>query len=326
MRRRVVALGACGLLGGAWYVFVSETHGVLLHIGQACIIGSSAAVVVVIVLTGVPLPKAPPEVVEHESEKRASLTKLLDGISRCWDQIDSFDQSNLFNTYFEEELSATAREMEIAAIKQSLDVSPRGHTTKPLLASMDGAAGDICRFVHHLDNNDFFTSPHSRDFFERVFSRVSKDKKITEVRRLLVSYGDESSEHELTRRLIAFHQNVEGYDWRMIDWNLFDALAREEGYLDEHLDFGVYGDHSLYLSNQRPSDRRRVASGSFVAATAEIKRYSEFFDFVWDRLPIPDREKCEGSCSSPEALFRGISTEMTIGDISSETVELIRDL
>jgi hypothetical protein len=320
------ALGACIVLGVAWFALVTWVSGVWLRVGEACVIGLTAAGVSIVVWIGSRRRVTPPSSNNATTDGQTSLSELLGGIARCSEQIESFDASGLFNTVLKEELGSIGREMEIAAIKQSLDVTPRGHTTKPLLASMQGTSKDLCRFVHHLDNNDFFTSPHSRDFFERVFSRVTKDKKILEVRRLLVSYGQESSQHELTRRLIAFHKNVDGYDWRMIDWNVFDALAREEGYLDEHLDFGIYGDHYLYLSNQRPSDRRQVASGTFVAAQAEIKRYTDFFDFVWERLPVPNPETCEGSCATPEALFSGFSNDFGVDDIASATVELVRDL
>jgi hypothetical protein len=327
MLRRWVGLALCVGLGGAWYLLVSLAHGIGLRVGEACVIAVSAAGIGLTLWSSARARALHPRGHKADEQDQEDLASLLGGIDRCSTQIASFDGSELFNTVFKEEVAAIAREMEIAAIKQSMDVSPRGHTTRPLLACMHGSATDICRFVHHLDNNSFFTSPHSRDFFERVFAEVTVEpKRITEVRRLLVSYGEESSQDELTKRLMAFHGNVDGYDWRIIDWALFDALGREEGYLDEHLDFGIYGDHYLYLSNQRPSDRRQVASGTFVAAQAEIKRYTTFFNFVWERLPVPDSNKCEGSCASPEALFAGLSSDGKLNDIASATVELVRDL
>jgi hypothetical protein len=206
---------------------------------------------------------------------------------------------------FAEQIDRLARDMEAAGIRQSLDISPRERTSRPLLLSLDGDESDICLFVHHLDNNAFFmTESHSIDFFRRVFDALHKNR-IREVRRLFVSYDVARERADpATQRILEFHQNIDRFEWRAVSLALYSELATDASLYEGRLDFGVYGDRYVYVSNQRPRGPGQ-AIGTFIAARPEIKRYAEFFDTAWKNADINSGKiGGTGGCSSLEELFR----------------------
>jgi hypothetical protein len=267
------------------------------------------------------------------SDAPADLKAALASIDSIRDaalKLREVDPDGLFIAVFNRQIDLLAREMQASAATQILDSSPMGHTTKPLLAVMKGEDADrensIGRFIHHFDNNDFFFhSAHSRDFFERVF-QAKKNGLFSEVRRLLIEYPEPQTDgsvrsgpvtrerrfESVTRddpwasRLIGFHMNVPGFNCRIIDVASFNARVQDEGFLAEHLDFGIYGKHYVYLSAQRPSDYLDRATGSFVAAKVEIERYVALFDYLWDHATDPKTTGFVDSCDDIESLFEGV--------------------
>lgn len=201
-------------------------------------------------------------------------------ISRCRARLEQFDRGLLFKTIFSEQLGDLARDIESATARQTLEVSPRARTTRPLLASMDGAEDDHCRFVHHLDNNNFFfTDMHSKDFFRDIDDAV-KAGKIRTVRRLFVSYDEAAEQQDLaTIRLVSFHENAEDFCWCVIREEDYRDLIADEGIADGRLDFGLYGSRYVYVSSQRPHEGGSF--GSFIGAEADIARYDTFFERAW---------------------------------------------
>ncbi|HEY5194646.1 MAG TPA: hypothetical protein VIJ39_12340 [Solirubrobacteraceae bacterium] len=214
----------------------------------------------------------------------------------------AFEDGFLFRRFFIGQARALAQEMEAAAGRQSLDVTPRGHTTRPLLASLTGIDSDICKFVHHLDNNEFFfSSRHSIDFFVRIYEAVEAEE-IRQVQRVFVYQDFTTAWSDLgTQRLLAFHENVARFEWRMISTADFRALGEDEDIYDAHLDLDLYGGRYAYLSSQRPHNGSQ-ASGTFVAANAEVKRYEDFFELVWHRASA-ETPSALGTCTSIDALF-----------------------
>lgn len=244
----------------------------------------------------------------HEAEPDASsevhpeMARSVDTIIAAHAKIVGFERGELFSDVFVGHFSQFALEIEAAAVRQTLEVAPTAHMTRSLLACMTGEDDDICRFVHHFDNNDFFFGRHSRDYFERSTDALA-DGRIRTIRRLFVDSGS-GLEDERSRRLIGFHKNVRGYDCRVMGTADFHAVAVDNGFPEEHLDFGVYGDKYVYVSNQRPlTTGASPPVGIFVAAAVEIKRYTDLFDDLWSKGTDQPEGFVIDPCASVQELF-----------------------
>lgn len=237
------------------------------------------------------------------------LEKMLERIRVAYKELDRFDRGKLFTSYYSELIEQLTLEVEVAAGRQSLDVTPRGNTTRPLLGSLTGEESDCCLFVHHLDNNEFLVSHHSRDFVERIFAALL-DGNVRHVRRLFVAYGRHPLEDAASRKLAALHQNLERADFRIISVEEYEGLTHDEGFLEEHLDFGVYGTKYVYVSNQRPADRRMVASGTFIASKADVQRYTDVFESAWVKgAEVAKEDSLDPSIGSCRELFEGLDED-----------------
>jgi hypothetical protein len=314
MARLPVWLKACiclciaAALAFGWLVSFSRPfhawHG---HAVQALIVGVLALVLLASLLVRREPPLRDEEKAVHDdllSEFESHVAAML----AAQRNYAMFEDGGLFRRFFIAQARQLAQEMDAAAGRQSLDVTPRGHTTRPLLDSLTGEPSDVCKFVHHLDNNRFFfQSRHSIDFFLRIHTAVQKGQ-IKLVRRVFVYPDGEPHDFDAiwnnpqTQRLLAFHENVEGFEWRMISAEDFSVLGLDEDIYDAHLDLGLYGGRYAYLSSQRPRSGSQ-ASGTFVAAKAEVARLDEFFELIWQR-GATHGPTALGPCATVEDLFQ----------------------
>jgi len=235
--------------------------------------------------------------------------RQLKQVVRCYENILKFEDGVLFSSVFSDHVNQLSLDIEAAAVQRQLEISPREHTTRPLLQSMVGAETDICFFVHHLDNNDFFfTSTHSTDFFLRVL-KATESGAIHSVRRLFVSHHPAAEKADKrTPRLLEFHENVKAFDWRIIGAGQFAELARDANHYEDRLDFGIYGKRYVYVSTQRPA--RRDAAGVFFAAATEVERFTNFADTAWDNAHKDFTFGGHGPCRDATSLFgHGPETE-----------------
>jgi len=247
-----------------------------------------------------------------------AVKEQLKRVVRCYESILQFEDGILFSAVFADHISQLTLDIEAAAVQRQLEISPREHTTRPLLQSMTGADTDVCFFVHHLDNNDFFfASTHSTDFFLRVL-KATEAGAIRSVQRLFVSHHPAAEKaDERSHRLMEFHENVKAFDWRVIGAVQFAELARDANHYEDRLDFGIYGERYVYVSTQRPT--RGDAAGVFLAARSEVERFTNFAATAWDNARKDFGFGGHGPCHDLTSLFEHGSEIEVPGEQATDT-------
>lgn len=155
---------------------------------------------------------------------------------------------------------------------QHLDLSPA------LLSTFSGRPQDVLRVVHRFADNDAFFDVHERQWFHQVYKCV-EDKRITEVRRLLIYASDEERLDERSMKIVGFHAHTKGYDYQLMSAEDFEQISRDFRLRGEFIDFGVYGGDYLYRSLMYETTE---LLGVYSHNDAKIDRYSKLFDFCWD--------------------------------------------
>jgi hypothetical protein len=188
---------------------------------------------------------------------------------------------NFFLETFRERVHLLREESRWCADNLELPLRPTRKDTRRLLQCVDG---DICRFVHYLDNEDFITRDfHSKAFWVDLHEKVTSGKATVE--RLLVLTSDEELESEINRDLISVHLAEDGYSCKIIRTETYEELQRQEGLPGSRLDMGVYGDKYVYISEQIPdapeSSGSARATGTYYAGE-KVNTYLRLFEACCD--------------------------------------------
>jgi hypothetical protein len=213
------------------------------------------------------------DVHEPADSRLASMRKSLRTIEKGVDP-----RTDIFLKYFhqkihdlESDIRHTANTLELRVDSGNLDLS------RPLLDSLTGVESDIIRIVHLLSHNDDLFNPHEAQWFNTVLRAVD-NRKVIEVRRLLVSVNDDEENHELSRRLMRFHTHTPHYDYRLMRKPYFERLARSFRLQGSFVDFGLYGIRYLFRGISYDADD---FVGMYARDATTIDRYVKFFDMCW---------------------------------------------
>jgi hypothetical protein len=146
-----------------------------------------------------------------------------------------------------------------------------------LLGSFSGDQSDVYCAVHWLRDNRFFFIEYSEEFFRKTF-RLLRRGKIREVRRLLVYHEDSELETEETERIIRFHAHAEGFSYRLLKADIYNAL-RQRHSIHPSIDFGIFGEKRVFRAR---TDHKDWVIGTWSKRRREVARYRSFFDECWN--------------------------------------------
>jgi hypothetical protein len=158
-----------------------------------------------------------------------------------------------------------------------------------LLGSFTGESTDIYRAVHFLRDNVFFFEDYSMEFFYRTH-QLLRQKKLMEIKRILVYSGNEELENELSRRIIRFHAQNKGYAYRLVNTNDYSSL-RQEYRLHPSIDFGVFGEKRVYRAR---TDWPDLVFGTWSSKKEEVRKYINFFEACWNSRFALRKQELEG--------------------------------
>lgn len=184
-----------------------------------------------------------------------------------------------------------------AALHLRVLCRPDNSSIGPLLESL--SPDTSCSLFHYADNNEWFLqrSGHSFDFNLDLANRV-KNHRLSTIRRIIVVKSREELLDPATWVLALFHQDCPNFDYRLVgarrlQRKIIEVLPHLTDQYNDRVDFGIYGEHYIYVSRQDPASKdvviREEPRGMFSANKQEIRRYQRFFDSIWDldiRLPL----------------------------------------
>jgi hypothetical protein len=223
--------------------------------------------------------------------RSADLKRISDGL----DQMCRRDPSRLLATLFEKSSHELGNRIIKSADTLELEISPRLGDTRSMLGCM---SGEVCRFVHYLDNTMFLTDNlHSVQFWEDLHEEL-RARDVRRIERLLVLRQDESAardqlQDESIRRLIGMHLTEKNYSCAVIDGKGYDELQLQHYPAGTRFDVGIYGDRFIYISEQIPAAEPHSAAadvvGRLVADPERIAQAVKFFEDCWRQALEPER-------------------------------------
>ena len=225
--------------------------------------------------------------------------EMLANVRKSYDDL-LLAGNTLFAAYFRREIRRLEGQVHQAASKFELYVDQDSDTTEMMLLPFDGRSSGVIGFVHHVEDNSFLLDVHARHFFIAIVEGV-RSGKIASVRRLLVYNDPEDLDSDDSQRIMAFHRSEKNFDYRVIQRNDFERMARDSHLPSGKLDFGLYGPWYIFRSLEANSDE---VSGVFLSGSRELEIYRAFFERCW-RSPIAQQVDAHRYASMPlDELFR----------------------
>ncbi len=187
------------------------------------------------------------------------------------------DGPDLFQSIFKGKISELEKSILDAAQRGELQIAPSDFaTSRIILGIFDGSASDIIRDVYLFDDNEYFFSVFSKQYFYNVSELVRKGK-IHQVRRLLLFSTEDELHDSRSIRLMNFHAVTRGYSYKLMKMEEYQLLMRDYG-LDIPRGMTIYGTRYVYHSAMsRPNSIMGIWSNN----TSTIESYLSFFETCW---------------------------------------------
>ena len=188
------------------------------------------------------------------------------------------DMPDLFQSFFEERVEELEGLIVEAANRDELHLE-RSHVVSMnvLLGSFRGESSDTFRAVHIFIDNNFFFDIYAKQYFYRVHQLV-QEKRIGEVKRLMVYTRDEELDDARSIGLMKFHVATPKYSFRVIRMQDFRSLLRDYR-LDVARDFGIYGDKYVYCAVENVIDN---IVGYWIRSPNAVQSFIRFYEDCWD--------------------------------------------
>ncbi|MFC0242618.1 hypothetical protein [Rhodopseudomonas telluris] len=214
-------------------------------------------------------------------EARDEIDARMYEIRRMFHKVceNSFGQSDLFVRFFARKFDQLDSLLVDATTKQEIRIDETMFqvTSELLYSAFEGRPNDVFRALHYCSDNSFFFDLHSKRYFRQGYELV-QSRKISKVKRLMVYANDDELKADQTKTLVAFHANVEHYDYKLISREAFDRILDDFGLQYLTNDFGIYGDRYLYKGYVNHRDK---IVGSYSKNKSELKRFTDCFEACW---------------------------------------------
>lgn len=145
-----------------------------------------------------------------------------------------------------------------------------------VLAAFEGSPYKIFRELWVLSPGEPLWNDLSREYFAQL-ALMAKKGQIKGVRTIFLFTDPTFPQQKEVRDLLAFYANWKGFDCRLVRQEACDSLMRDEGIAQSCIDFGIYADRYLFKTIRYQPE----VEGVFVRDSAEIQRYTRFFDNLW---------------------------------------------
>jgi hypothetical protein len=204
---------------------------------------------------------------------------LLNNIRKHYHDISKqfYGSRDLYKDYFIEKLSSLLEIIKNSAEKHELYVENyHFSSTELVLDAFKGAEVKILRYVWILEYNEPFFNDIWKNYCMQIDDTI-KQHQIKEVRALFLRVPDLNVFDERVAALLGFYTYSKGYDYRIIDNNIYNRLLHDSQIDEEYIDFGIYGNRYLF----RTKKYEPIPCGDFSKDKSLIDRYIKFFDLVW---------------------------------------------
>jgi hypothetical protein len=221
---------------------------------------------------------------EHREQElwvlREDCDKELLNVSRCYVRVtrESYGPRDLFVSHFRREIHGLAEQIAEVAERRQLRVQAEHFlNVDNVLDAFQGDDDPIWRYTWGVDNAEpLFDELAWRRYFERTTTMLEAGQ-IKEARTILIVGDSQGAQSPRVQKLLDFFQTNKGFSCRLVDRADFTEL-----YSGPYIDFGIYGNRLLFLTERYEPN----ITGLFTKDPAQIQHYCRVFDSMWSSTSV----------------------------------------
>lgn len=213
-----------------------------------------------------------------------SCNKDLCTIGKSFNDIvlKSDNENDIFIKYYLHQLNALATNMRDSVINNHLKVELDHYVaTNYVLSTFDFCVDKTWRFTWPFESGDLLFSEIA---WQRYFDEASKlieKNKIKNAKILVIIDNKEILNESKLINLFHYAYNKKRIQIKWCLTNDFSSIEQDSR-LDNHLDFGIYGDKLVFwYDTYEPS-----VTGTYSKEPEKVLAYSELFESVWNSSAI----------------------------------------
>ena len=199
---------------------------------------------------------------------------------------DAKTHNDIFVLHFQKEFKKLQRKISEVAEKKELFVTAdyflNADNVLKVFPSYDES---IWRYVWTIENieHPLFLEHSWRQFFEKT-AKMVQQKKMKEIRAIIVLSNTEFVKSERIKKLLDFFKTNDGIACRLISTENYASVCKLNSFEASLSDFGLYGHRLLFTEKYHQGE----VSGFFSKDTSQIHEYSKLFESFWEATTITD--------------------------------------
>jgi hypothetical protein len=218
---------------------------------------------------------------ESNEELQREADRHIQALRDSFARMMKHGKNDVFVRYLMEQLETLATVFVEASSKGVLRVTEHQFKSAQLILDAFGAGKHILRYTWKLDPaGRLFEDAAWRKHFELTSTMAISGTM--EVRTIIIVENHHQCDAANVQKLLEFFASQEGLTAKIVvssDWN---AGVVDHAIPPTCVEFGIYGENLLYQAdNYTP-----VSVGSWSKDPIEIKRFTLFFDAIWDTRAI----------------------------------------
>lgn len=209
-------------------------------------------------------------------------------VSRCFTRIarEAYGTRDLFVAHFKREIHELAENISEVADRRQLRVQADHFLNVDNVLDAFHSQGErIWRYTWAVDGSQpLFDELAWKRYFERTATMV-EGGAIKEARIILVVPNKGTATHPRVQKLLDFFHTNKNFNCCLVNRDHFQTLCVDNGVPGSYIDFGIYGDRLLFLTEQYEPE----IVGVFTKAPDQIQHYCSLFDSMWGSPSVARR-------------------------------------
>lgn len=214
--------------------------------------------------------------------------KELTNIRNCFCQIirDSYGDKDLFVTHLMKQLHQLGETIKDVAEKRELRVQADHFlSVDNVLDAFQGDSERIWRYTWPIDAKHILFDDHAwKRYFEKTAEMVEQGA-IKQIRTMLVLDEPKLVQAPRVNKLFDFFHTNKGFECFTINQHDYRSICANNGVPGNYIDFGIYGNRLLFLTEQYEPD----IIGVFTKDLTTIQHYKSLFDSMWGSPSVARR-------------------------------------
>jgi hypothetical protein len=214
---------------------------------------------------------------DRKDELGREADRHLQAMRDAFMKLIRFGKNDVFVRYLLDQLEKNAAIFTDAASKDLLRVSEHQFGSAQFILDAFGAGNKVLRYTWKINPAQrLFEDRGWRRHFELTSSMAMAGS--LEIRTIFIAENRHEFDAANVRKVLEFYACQEGMSAKIVSAADWDACMVDQGMSSACIDFGIYGDALLFTAETYAP----VDIGSWSKSPADIKRFTRFFDAVWN--------------------------------------------